>query len=123
MSDDPYKSLKERLKLKANKISRIIGIANYDTEQAEKDFVEYFNKFKSEKILAFNFLGSFENIVCYENANYRSSDSSKLPQSYIIHNYVKFMDNSAGGITGSCNPYSPIILASSELAGGSPWEL
>jgi hypothetical protein len=96
-----YSNLKKRLKQKAEQIAKILGFSNYDLNEAENDFVEYFEKFHINKIELFNNeLGFLENMAHIEYFEK-------------ITNYI----SSAKGITGSCNPFSPIIIASSEYSG------
>jgi len=95
------RKIRDKLKLEAKEIARRIGYANYNVDGAEEDFRSYLKEYRGGKMYALSMLPDFKNHIEYINT---------------VQNFIKTLNDFGGGFTGTCNPYSPIIIASSEMA-------
>jgi len=100
---EKYKNLEVRLKEQAKYMARCVGFGSYNVDQAELDFINYFEKYKAEKLSSLSCLPTLREMRLLGFPNEMTD-------------FFQAMAEYGGGMTGHGNPYSPIIIASSEHA-------
>ena len=98
------KNLEIRLKEQADRVANLVGLGKrYDVKKAGEDFIKYLREHKAEKLASLSCLSTLRTMRLIDFPNEMTD-------------FFQAMAEYGGGMTGHGNPYSPIIIASSEHA-------
>ena len=98
------KNLEIRLKEQADRVANLVGLGKrYDVKKAGEDFIKYLREHKAEKLASLSCLPTLRSMRLIDFPNEMTD-------------FFQAMAEYGGGMTGHGNPYSPIIIASSEHA-------